>query len=501
MDVFADLIRGFEGLLNVNTLFFCLLGVLLGQIIGALPGIGPSAGCAILLPVAFSMDPKNALIMLCGIYYGAMYGGTVTSVLLNIPGESSAVISALEGFKLAKKGRGGVTLGIAAIGSFIAGTLSVIALTFFAPPLAQKALLFGPAEKFAVIAMAFAFVSSLQSGGSTTKGIVALLVGLVLATFGKDVITGVPRLTFGTEWLLDGFDFVPLALGFFALSEIVATMEQTEKPEEISVHALGRVWPSAEEMRSTAVPMARGTLIGFVCGLVPGAGATIATFLSYGVEKRYARRPEEFGNGSLEAIASTESANNSCAVGHMVPLMSLAIPGTATTAILLSGFMMFGLQPGPTLFTQHPDIAWGVIASMYMGNVMLVVMNIAAIPFFVWIVKKATPLIVPLVISLAVAGGYSMTSSLSDVWIIFASGAIGYVLVKLKYPLVSILLGVVLGGMAETNFRQALRIADGSLMTFIEKPISASMLAIGALILVGPLAAGYLRKKRAAKRA
>jgi putative tricarboxylic transport membrane protein len=501
MDIFAELIKGFEGLLNFNTLFFCFLGVLLGQIIGALPGIGPSAGCAILLPVAFSMDPKNALIMLCGIYYGAMYGGTVTSVLLNIPGESSAVISALEGFKLAKKGRGGVTLGIAAIGSFIAGTLGVIALSFFAPMLAEKALLFGPAEKFAVIAMSFAFISSLQSGGSTTKGIIALLVGLLLASFGKDVITGVPRLVFGTDWLLDGFDFVPLALGFFALAEIVATMETSEKVEEISVSALGRVLPSVEEIKSTAMPIARGSLVGFVCGLVPGAGSTVAVFLSYGVEKRYAKHPEEFGNGSLEAVAATESANNSCAAGHMVPLMSLAIPGTATTAILLSGFMMFGLQPGPTLFTQHPDIAWAIIASMYMGNVMLVIMNMAAIPFFVWIVKKATPFIVPLVISLTVAGGYSVTNSMSDIWIVFGSGVAGYILVKLKYPLVSILLGVVLGGMAETNFRQALRISDGSLMTFIEKPISAGMLLVGLLMLLGPVVTGYLRKKRAARHA
>jgi putative tricarboxylic transport membrane protein len=498
MEIFAELFKGFQGLLNVDTIFFCFLGVMLGQIIGALPGIGPSAGTAILLPVAFSLDPKNALIMLCGIYYGAMYGGTVTSVLLNIPGESSAVISALEGFKLAKKGRGGVALGIAAIGSFIAGTLGVVALTFFAPELAKKALLFGPAEKFALIAMAFAFVSSLTTG-STTKGLVALLIGLILATVGADVITGVPRLVFETEWLADGFDFVPLAMGFFALAEILGGMESGEPVEEISVSALGRVIPTAEDMNRSWMPIGRGTLIGFICGLMPGAGATIAGFLAYGVEKRYAKHPEEFGNGSLEAVASTESANNACAAGHMIPLMSLAIPGTATTAILLSGFMMFGMQPGPSLFTQHPDVAWGIIASMYMGNVMLVVMNVAAIPFFVWVIKKATPFMIPLVIALVVAGGYAMKNSMNDVWITVGSGVVGYLLVKLKFPLVSILLGVVLGGMAETNFRQALRISDGSLLIFLQKPICATMLLIGVLMLLVPGAIGLLRKRKSSK--
>ncbi len=495
MEIFAELIKGFQGLLNVDTIFFCFLGVMLGQVIGALPGIGPSAGTAILLPVAFSLDPKNALIMLCGIYYGAMYGGTVTSVLLNIPGESSAVISALEGFKLAKRGRGGVALGIAAIGSFIAGTLGVIALTFFAPELAKKALVFGPAEKFALIAMAFAFVASLTSG-STSKSVVALLIGLILATIGADVITGIPRLVFGTEWLMDGFDFVPLAMGFFALTEIFSGMEANEPAEEISLSALGRVIPTVQDMNRSWVPIGRGTLVGFICGLMPGAGATIAGFLAYGVERRYARHPEEFGNGSLEAVASTESANNACAAGHMIPLMSLAIPGTATTAILLSGFMMFGLQPGPSLFTQHADVAWGIIASMYMGNVMLVVMNIAAIPFFVWVIKKATPFIIPLVIALIVAGGYSMKNSMNDVWVTVGSGVIGYLLVKLKFPLVSILLGVVLGGMAETNFRQALRISDGSLMIFVERPVCAVMLILGIVMLIAPVLIGLIKQRR-----
>ncbi len=494
MEIFAELIKGFQGLLNVNAIFFCFLGVMLGQVIGALPGIGPSAGTAILLPVAFSLDPKNALIMLCGIYYGAMYGGTVTSVLLNIPGESSAVISALEGFKMAKKGRGGVALGLAAIGSFIAGTFGVIALTFFAPELAKKALVFGPAEKFALIAMAFAFVASLTSG-STSKSMVALLLGLILATIGADVITGVPRLVFGTEWLMDGFDFVPLAMGFFALAEILSGMESSEPVEEISVSTLGRVIPTVQDMNRSWVPIGRGTLVGFICGLMPGAGATIAGFLAYGVERRYAKHPEEFGNGSLEAVASTESANNACAAGHMIPLMSLAIPGTATTAILLSGFMMFGLQPGPSLFTQHADVAWAIIASMYMGNVMLVVMNIAAIPFFVWVIKKATPFIIPLVIALVVAGGYSMKNSMNDVWVTVGSGVIGYLLVKLKFPLVSILLGVVLGGMAETNFRQALRISDGSLMIFIERPVCAVMLILGLVMLIAPMLIRLITKR------
>lgn len=499
MDVFSHLFNGFAGILNVQSLFFCLLGATLGTFIGALPGIGPSAGCAILLPLAFSMEPTIALIMLTGIFYGAMYGGTITSVLLNIPGESSSVMSAVEGFKLAKQGRGGVALGIAALGSFVAGTLGIIALTFFAPYLASKALFFGPAEKFAVIAMAFSFVSSFTTG-SIIKSLVALCIGLLAATVGQDIIIGVPRLTFGTEFLMDGLDFMPFAMGFFALAEVMGSLEKTEKFEEISLNKLGRIMPNFRELKESTLPCLRGTLVGFICGLIPGAGATIASFISYGVERKYSHHPELFGYGSMDAIASTESANNASAAGHMIPLMALAIPGSATTAILLTGFMMFGLQPGPQLFTQHPDIAWGLIASMYVGNVMLLIMNIIGVPFFVWAVKKSMPFMTPLVVIITIAGVFSVNQYMRDVWIMLMCGLGGYILIKLDYPIVPILLGLVLGGMAENNFRTALRIADGNFWVFLEKPISATFLGLGFAIMVVPslLKAFHSRKQKAA---
>ncbi|HWQ75211.1 MAG TPA: tripartite tricarboxylate transporter permease [Syntrophomonas sp.] len=495
MESFSLLIQGFIGIFTVKALFYCLLGAALGTFIGALPGIGPSAGCAILLPVAFTMEPKVALIMLCGIFYGAMYGGTITSVLLNIPGESSSVMSAVEGFKLAKKGRGGVALGTAAIGSFVAATFGIICLTFFAPWLASKALLFGPAEKFAIIAMAFAFVSSFTTG-AVSKSLVALCLGLLAATVGQDIIIGVPRLTFGTIFLMDGMDFIPVAMGFFALAEVMSSLEKTEEFEEISLNKLGRLLPNARELRESALPCARGSIVGFICGLIPGAGATIASFISYGVEKKYSKHPELFGHGSLDSIASTESANNASSVGHMIPLLALAIPGSATTAILLTGFMMFGIQPGPQLFTQHADIAWGLIASMYLGNVMLLIMNIGGVPFFVWAVKKSMPFMTPLVIIITVAGVFSLNQYMRDVWLMLICGLVGYILIKLDFPIVPILLGLVLGGMAENNFRTALRIADGNFAVFIEKPICVVFLGLGLAILVVPGLMKFVKSRK-----
>ncbi|MEW6671978.1 MAG: tripartite tricarboxylate transporter permease [Thermodesulfobacteriota bacterium] len=498
MEVFTHLLEGLQGIMNAPSLLYCLVGVTLGTFIGALPGMGSSAGIAILLPIAFSLDPKNALIMFCGIFYGTMYGGTITSVLLNIPGESSSVLSAFEGFKLAKKGRGGVALGIAAIGSFIAGTLGVIALTFFAPELANKALLFGPAEKFAVIALAFAFVSSLSSG-PMSKSFVSLCLGLIAATVGQDILVGDSRLTFGTTFLTEGFEFAPVCIGFFALTEIMSSMEDKGPIEEISLSQLGRIIPSAREMKESILPMTRGTIVGFITGVMPGAGATIATFLSYGIEKKFSKHPEEFGEGSMDAIASTESANNASSAGSMVPLMALAIPGSATTAILLSGFLMFGLTPGPMLFVQHPDIAWGLIASMYVSNVMLVTMNIVGIPFFVWAVKKSTPFMSALVVTITVAGVYSINQYMRDVWLMLICGLVGFILTKLGYSLVSILLGLVLGRLAEYSFRSALIISDGSFATFFEKPICLVLLIICGIMLVAPPIWNEIKKKKRPK--
>lgn len=482
MDIFSGLLNGLQGILNVESLLYCLIGVLLGEFIGALPGLGSSAGCSILLPVAFSMDPKNALIMLCGIYYGTMYGGTVTAVLLNIPGEADSVLTALEGYKLAKKGRGGVVLGTAAIGSFFAGTAGVIALTFFAPILAKKALLFGPAERFAVVVLAFAFLTSLTSGAAS-KSVVSLCIGLIAATVGMDNLAGIPRLTFGANFLMDGIKFVPLIMGFFAMTEIMTSMGSGEMAEEITVSQLGRILPNAREMKQSVAHMSRGGLVGFLVGCMPGGGATIASFISYGVAKKFAKRPEEFGHGSLEAIAAVESSNNGVSSGAMIPLMALAIPATATTAVLLSGFLVFGLPPGPQLFVRHPGIAYGLIASMYVGNVMLLIMNIIGIPFFVWAVKRSKPFMNALVVTITIAGVYSLDQNMADVWQMLFFALIGFILVKLEYPLIPIIIGLVLGGMFENNFRTALLIGYGNLTVFFEKPICVTLFAIAALVM------------------
>ena len=495
MEIFSGLLHGLQGILNVESLLYCLVGVILGQFIGALPGLGSSAGCSILLPVAFSMDPKNALIMLCGIYYGTMYGGTVTAVLLNIPGEADSVLTALEGNKLAKKGRGGVVLGIAAIGSFFAGTAGVIALTFFAPLLAKKSLLFGPAERFAVVILAFAFLTSLTSG-AVSKGIVSLCAGLIAATVGMDNIAGVPRLTFGANFLMDGIKFVPLIMGFFAMTEIMTSMSKGEVVEEITVSQLGRVLPNIQEMKLSILSMARGGLVGFLVGCMPGGGATIASFISYGFAKKFAKHPEEFGHGSLEAVAAVESSNNGVSSGAMIPLMALAIPGTATTAVLLSGFLVLGLPPGPQLFVRHPDIAYGLIASMYVGNVMLLVMNMVGIPFFVWAVKRSKAFMNALVVTITIAGVYSLDQNMADVWQMLVFALIGFILTKLEYPLIPVIIGLVLGGMFETNFRTAMLIGYGNFTVFFEKPICVTLFVIAALVMGLPHLLKAMQKKR-----
>jgi putative tricarboxylic transport membrane protein len=495
MEIFSGLLHGLQGILNVQSLLYCLLGVTLGQLIGALPGLGSAAGTAILLPVAFNMDPKNALIMLAGIYYGTMYGGTVTAVLLNVPGETDSVLTALEGYKLAKKGRGGVALGIAAIGSFIAGTGGVIALTFFAPMLARKSLLFGPAERFAVVVLAFAFLTSLQSG-AMSKSIVSLCVGLIAATVGMDNIAGVPRLTFGEDFLMDGIKFIPLIMGFFAMTEIMNSMGSSAIEEVITTSQLGRVVPNAQEMKLTIFPMMRAGFVGFLVGCMPGGGATIASFINYGIAKRFAKHPEEFGNGSLEAIAATESSNNGVSSGAMIPLMALAIPSSATTACLLSGFLVFGLPPGPQLFVQHPDIAYGLIASMYVGNVMLLIMNVGAIPFFVWTVKRSKAFMNALVVTITIAGVYSLDQTMADVWQTLLFALLGFILAKLEYPLIPVIIGLVLGALFETNFRTAMLIGYGDITVFFEKPICVGLFTLAALVMGLPPLLKAIQRRR-----
>lgn len=492
MDGLNGLWIGFMGILNAESLLFCLSGVVLGIFVGALPGMGPSAGIAVLLPIVFGMSAKNALIMLCALYYGAMFGSAITAILLNIPGESSAVICAFEGHKLAKRGLGGKALGISSLASFIGAIAGTVGLALFAPQLAEWALKFGPAELLTMILLAFLLISGL-SNDSVPKSFASLMIGLLMAVIGLDSLSGRARLTFGSRYLLDGLDSVAVILGFFALAEIMVLPKAAEDSQSESSE-VGRAIPTLKEFIDTFPAIMRGTVIGFITGVMPGSGATTATFLSYGIEKKFSKHADEIGNGSMDAVAASESSNNAAAAGAMVPLMSLAIPGSATAAVLLSAFIMFGLQPGPQLFSNNPDVAWSIIAGMFLASIVSLVVNLCGLRFFTWIIRKAMPFVAPLVATVLVAGIYSINNQMKDVWIMIACGIIGYVMTKLSYPLVPALLGLVLGAMVENNFRRALTISQGDLTTFLDKPICLVFIAIGVGVMVIPPLAGRLKK-------
>ncbi|MCL5040444.1 MAG: tripartite tricarboxylate transporter permease [Firmicutes bacterium] len=489
METLSNLLHGFAVALIPTNLLSCLVGVAMGTIIGALPGIGPSAGVAILLPLTFGANPTTAMIMLAGIYYGAMYGGTITSVLINTPGESSSVMTTLDGYQMARQGRAGVALGIAALGSFFAGSMGVALLMFFSPLLADFALTFGPPEYFALMVLGFTALAGL-SGTSPLKGLISVLLGLLIATVGLDVMTGTSRLTFGRLELLSGIDFLPVAMGLFGLAEVLVGVE---KPGGFSIDkadlSLSKVFPRLADWRQSRWPILRGSLLGFIIGVLPGAGATIASFISYALEKRLAKEPERFGRGAIEGVAGPESANNAASAGAMVPLLTLGVPGSATTAIMMGALMMYGLRPGPLLFTQNPDFVWGLIASMYIGNILLVLMNILMIPSFVQILRIPSALLLPLIVVFCVVGVYGLQNSLFDVWLMIFFGLLGYAMKKLDFPTAPLVLALVLGEMLETAFRQSLTMSLGSPAVFLEQPISATLLTLSLLVFLYPLLA------------
>ncbi|MFZ4439847.1 MAG: tripartite tricarboxylate transporter permease, partial [Syntrophales bacterium] len=434
METLQQLIMGFHIAVTPINLLLCFLGAVAGTIIGALPGIGPSAGLAILLPLTFGMNPTSAMIMMAGLYCGAMYGGTITSVLINVPGESSSVMTCLDGYQMALQGRAGKALGIAAIGSFIAGTASVVFLMLLSIPLVKFALSFGPPEYFALMLMGLCTIAGL-TGGSVLKALVGTFLGLLISTPGMDAFSGLPRLTFGLTGLLGGVNFLVVAVGLFGIGEVLYNAEQIMKLEFVTEKIkIKEVWPNRAEWRASAMPIIRGTFIGFIVGVLPGAGSTIASFMSYATEKRFSKHPEQFGRGAIEGVAGPEAANNSATGGAMVPLLTLGIPGSGTTAIMLGALMMFGLQPGPLLFQKNPDFVWGVIASMYIGNIMLLIMNVACIPLFVKILKIPNALLFPLVIVFATVGVYSVDGNIFDVWMLYVFGVMGYFMKKFDMP-------------------------------------------------------------------
>jgi putative tricarboxylic transport membrane protein len=489
------LAQGFAVALTGQNLLYCFAGVLLGTVLGVLPGIGPVAGIALLLPTTFALPPASAIIMLAGIFYGTMYGGSTTSILVNVPGEAASVITCLDGHAMTRQGRGGAALGIAAIGSFVAGTLGTLGLMLLAPPLMRVALRFGPAEYAALIVFALVVLAFLGRG-STLRGLLLGAFGLLLGTIGLEPISGHGRYTFGLPALFDGVGFVPVALGLFGLAEILDRAATPGRTEIVRAR-IARVWPSAADWQRAWRPILRGTGIGFVCGLLPGPNAVIASIVSYGVERRTSRHPEEFGRGAIEGVAGPESANNAAASGALVPLFALGLPSSPPTAVLLAGFLIHGLQPGPLLVQQRPEVFWGVLASMYVGNAMLLVLNLPLVGLFVRLLKVPDVYLLPSVVLFCMVGAYSVANSLADVWVMVIAGLFGFAARRHGFDAAPLVLALVLGPALETALRQALIIAGGSPAIFVTRPIAALFLALAAALVVWNVI-GALRHRRPA---
>ncbi len=487
MDILTGMMQGFAVALEPLNLFWCFVGVLLGTVIGIMPGLGPPATIAMLLPLTFQMNPTSAIIMLAGIYYGAKYGGSTTSILLNVPGESASVVTCLDGYQMARKGRAGAALGIAAIASFIAGTFGVLALMLVAPPLAKFALSFSSPEYFALMALGLAMVV-LLAGRSMIKALLAMLVGLWIAGMGTDLFTATSRFTFGNSELLDGIDFVVVAIGIFALGEVLGNMESRVEAQALPVpRGLRNLLPTREELKACRFAFVNGSVIGFLIGVLPGAGSTIASFISYGIEKAVSKHPEKFGTGVPEGVAAPEGANNSETGGALVPLLTLGIPGSGTTAILLAAFILWGLKPGPLMIQDNPTLFWGLVASMYVGNVMLLILNLPLIPLFAQILKLRVYVLYPIIFGISIVGVYSVSGSLFDVWMLAVFGLLGYGMRKLDYPSAPLILGLVLGDSMERALRQSLMMSQGDLSILVSRPISAVMLVLAVIILIVPL--------------
>ena len=485
MDTLQALRGGFANALTFTNLMWAAVGVTLGTAVGVLPGIGPALTVALLLPITFSLDPISAFIMFGGIYYGAMYGGSTTSILLNTPGETGAIATAIDGHQMARQGRGAAALTTAAIGSFVAGTLATVGLTFLAPLLASVALRFGPAEYFGLAVLAFCAVTSLL-GASLTRGLFSLFLGLSLGLVGIDPLTGSSRFSFGIPQLLDGIDVVILVMGLFAVSEALyqAWEHGRDETEAVTLHDFTGM--NREEWRRSWKAWLRGTAIGFPLGVLPMGGSVIPTFLSYSLEKRLSPHPEQFGHGAIEGVAGPEAANNAAAAGVLVPLLTLGLPSSATAAILLAAFQQYGLQPGPLLFSERPDLVWTLIASLYIGNVMLLILNLPLAGVWARVMLVPRSLLFGGVVVLASLGAYSLNRSMLDLGLLYTVGALGCLLRIHQIPLVPAVLGLVLGPMAEQQFRRAIAISEGDLSVFLTRPIAAALIVAGAIALVAP---------------
>lgn len=493
MSTLQFLADGFAVALQWQNLLFALVGVIIGTAVGVLPGIGPMSGVALLIPVTATITAglpteaaaTSSIILLAGVYYGAMYGGSTTSILLNTPGESSSVVTTLDGYQMAKQGRAGSALSIAAIGSFCAGVVALLGLILLANPLSKLALKFGPAEYFSLMLLGLAAVSGL-AGRSITKALIMTVLGLMLGTVGIDAVSGIERFTFGQPMLFSGIEFLTIAVGLFALGEVFKTILEKEE-EDGQLAKINRVLPTKQDLKDSAVPIARGSLLGFFIGVLPGAGATLASFFSYITEKKFSKTPEQFGKGHIAGVAGPESANNAASGGAMIPLLTLGIPGSGTTAILMGALIMYNIQPGPLLFDEHPQVAWGLIASMFIGNLMLLALNMPLVRIFAKIIETPKKYLLPIIIAISIFGVYAVQFATFDLFLLVACGVLGYLFAKNDYPVAPLVLALVLGPMIENNMRRALTISNGDFSIFITKPLSLLFLVISISWLLIPL--------------
>lgn len=480
-ETFQNLLLGFGTALTPANLFYAIMGCLIGTMVGVLPGVGPLAGISLLLPTTFGLDPTGGLILLCGVYYGAMYGGSTTSILMRIPGEAASVMTCIDGYAMAQKGRAGPALFISAFGSYIAGTLSVIGLMFLAPPLARFALGFGPPEYFSLLAMGL-IVLGYMTGGSMVKNLAMIALGLLCGMIGIDHMSGYFRFSYGVAALGDGIGVVPVAVGLFGIAEILSTAGQEKRPEVIKPK-LRDLLPSREEFKDSLKPIGRGTILGFFIGVIPGSAHIISTFVSYAVERRLSKHPEKFGRGAIEGVAAPESANNAASEGALVPMLALGVPTGPIPAVLLAALMVHGINPGPLFIKEQPLIFWGLIASMYIGNFVLLLLNLPLVGLFVNFLRIPYKILYPMILMFCIVGVYAVNTSYVDVAIMSVMGMLGYLLRKFDYETAPIVLGVVIAPIIEMSFRQALAMSGGKYSIFIQRPISAFFLA-GALLMI-----------------
>lgn len=488
MDFLANLQLGFSVALSAHNLLYCLIGVFVGTAVGVLPGLGPAATLSLLLPITFGMDPASAVIMLAGIYYGSAYGGSITSILLNIPGEAASVVTCIEGYQMARRGRAGAALGISAFGSFIAGTAAILALSLLGPVMSGLALKFGPAEYTALVVLGLVLVCFL-SEGSMVRALMMVALGLVLSTVGLDPILGTERFTFASTSLTDGVNLAVMAMGLFGIAEVLTLVGRRQEDSEFvrQPARLRELLPNRADWRASAGPISRGTILGFLLGLIPGGGGILASFASYVLEKRLARDPQRFGQGAIEGVAGPESANNAGVQATFLPLLTLGIPANVVLAIMMGALLIHGISPGPRLIVEHPDLFWGVVASMYIGNILLVVLNVPLIAVFVAMLRLPYRILAPLIIVFCVVGAYSLNNNVVDVYMMVGFGVAGFLLRKASFDAAPLVLSFALGQILEASFRQSLLLRQGSMAIFVERPVALLFLVVAAGLLLTPL--------------